>query len=67
MNGNNSHPSRSRLSPFEGRILSGGTLLRRNYSLMIPPVLLMETLADLRKADDIETGQAEVQRLASID
>jgi len=29
---------------------------------MIPPVLLMEILADLRKADDIETGQAEVQR-----
>src|SRR5882724_7968251 len=40
-------------------------MLRRNYSLMIPPVLLMEILADLRKADDIETGQAEVQRLAN--
>jgi len=25
----------------------------------------MEILADLRKADDIETGQAEVQRLAN--
>jgi len=40
-------------------------MLRRNYSLMIPPVLLMEILADLQKADDIETGQAEVQRLAT--
>lgn len=39
-------------------------MLRRNYSLMIPPVLLMEILADLRKAENIETGQAEVQRLA---
>jgi len=47
--------------------LSGAELnmLRRNYSLMIPPVLLMEILADLRKADDVETGQAEVQRLAN--
>jgi hypothetical protein len=40
-------------------------MLRRNYSLMIPPVLLMEILADLRKANNIETGQAEVQRLAN--
>ena len=40
-------------------------MLRRNYSLMIPPVLLMEILADLRKADDIETGRTEVQRLAN--
>jgi hypothetical protein len=40
-------------------------MLRRNYSLMIPPVLLMEILADLRKADNIEDGQAEVQRLAN--
>jgi hypothetical protein len=40
-------------------------MLRRNYSLMIPPVLLMEILADLRKADNIEDGHAEVQRLAN--
>jgi len=40
-------------------------MLRRNYSLNIPPVLLMEILADLRKAEDIGTGQAEVQQLAN--
>src|SRR5205085_8946787 len=40
-------------------------MLRRNYSLMIPPVLLMEILADLRKADHIEIGRAEIQRLAN--
>jgi hypothetical protein len=47
--------------------LSGTELnmLRRNYSLMIPPVLLMEILADLQKADNIEIGQADVQRLAN--
>src|SRR5262245_46669114 len=47
--------------------LSGAELnmLRRKYSMVVPPVLLMEILADLRKADDIETGQAEVQRLAT--
>jgi SEC-C motif len=47
--------------------LSGAELnmLRRNYSLMIPPVLLMEILADLRKAGDLERGQKEVQQLAN--
>jgi hypothetical protein len=47
--------------------LSGAELnmLRRNYSLMIPPVLLMEILADLRKAGDLERGKKEVQQLAN--
>jgi len=39
-------------------------MLRRNYSLNIPPVLLMEILADLRKAENLTVGQAEVRSLA---
>jgi hypothetical protein len=52
-------------SAVQGLSAAELNMLRRNYSLMIPPVLLMEIPADLRKADNIEIGQAEVQRLAN--
>src|SRR6266478_4426934 len=52
-------------STIQGLSATELNMLRRNYSLNIPPVLLMEILADLRKAENIETGQTEVQRLAN--
>src|SRR6266487_2930289 len=52
-------------STVQGLSATELNMLRRNYSLNIPPVLLMEILADLRKAEDIEICQAEVQRLAN--
>jgi hypothetical protein len=38
--------------------------LRRYYALNIPPVLLLEILGDLKKADDRQASQKEVQILA---
>jgi hypothetical protein len=52
-------------SAVQGLSAAELNMLRRNYSLMIPPVLLMEILADLRKASDLEKCQNEVQQLAN--
>ena len=46
------------LSPSELNVL------RRYYSLNIPPVLLVEILADLKKAEDVAASQGKVQQLA---
>src|SRR6266480_392748 len=39
--------------------------LRRNYSLNIPPILLLEILADLKKAGNAESCRSRVQKLAN--
>lgn len=41
------------------------TALRRYYSLVIPPILLVEILADLKKHPDPKDGRNEVQILAN--
>jgi hypothetical protein len=52
-------------SALHGLSMAELNQLRRNYSLNIPPVLLMEILADLKKAEDLTASRAEVQRLAN--
>lgn len=52
-------------STLQGLSRAELNMLRKNYSLNIPPVLLMEILADLRKTDNIEAAQEEVQQLAN--
>jgi hypothetical protein len=51
-------------STLQGLSRAELNLLRRNYSLNIPPVLLMEILADLKKATDVTLSRIQVQKLA---